>query len=465
MRYLFFLLIFLSVQGPELSAQLTEYNFQSYRQAPTRFRGARIDPQFDGSHRRNRQGPAFTPDRRHDIGLLLSGVYFDIINDWEYKDETTIFGAVFPTIFIQSDEDEDSRSRDWAGSLFLNVDKFRENYIDYNRWFWGYALDVDLNASYRDLKREVGNQTTELTTTRFNFVPRAALRLGWGRLENISNAWHSYRILNRLNYTQIMDRDFTHLELNRLGQFLDELKTERIFDDRLRYIAQVQFLDYFLRDEFGLESETIKYFVELNDMWAFGISEDRLMGQKTFFDFGGLWTYGRDKPGDLLTEGGYAGTFLSFNYIRAIPIKRDHQFNVTASLYGDYLFGGIRQVVGPDFNEELWSFQPSLELFYAFYPTTRTEWEWSMEYRSVWGGRRNESRQNFDQTFERQDVWSSDFVFNYFIRTTTTLSGRVSMNYLSDSDRPFLFPDQGRYLFGTNIWNIQYDIAFTHIFF
>jgi hypothetical protein len=398
------------------------------------------------------------------MGLFLSGLYFDLVNDWEYKEETTFAGTVLPSVLIQSDDDQDSRSRDWTAGLFVNASKFRENYIDYNRWFWGYALDLDLTAFYRDFSREDGGQTTDVISKRLYVNPRAGLRLGWGRLENISNAWHSFRILNRLNYTQIMDRDFTHLELNRLGQFLDELKTERIFDDRLRYIAQVQFLDYFLRDEFGLEAETIKYFLELNDMWAFGISENRLMGQKVFFDFGGLWNFQRDEVGDSHLEGGFAGTYLSFNYIKAIPIKRDHQFNITASLYGDYLFGGIRQS-GPDFNEELWSVQPSVELLYAFYPTTRTEWEWSMEYRSVWGGRRNEVRPGRDLTFERQDVWSSDFVFNYFIRTTTTLSGRVSLNYLSDSDRPILFPDQGRYLFGNNIWNIQYDIAFTHIFF
>jgi len=201
-------------------------------------------------------------------------------------------------------------------------------------------------------------------------------------VENITNAWHAYRILNRLHFKGYLKEIPSTLDVNRLGQFLDELKTKRIFDNRLRYIAQLQYLDFQLQDEFGIpETSTIQYFSELNDMWGFGISENRLMGTRYYADiyFNTLLNnqlFQQKRPVNAKREQNLygIGPGLRLTYENNKPIKANFQFNYHIDFQADYYAGELNPFVSL---KDIWQVTPGVFALFAYYPTTRTEYSLS----------------------------------------------------------------------------------------
>ena len=270
----------------EATAQFLSYNFQDYKQADTRITWLQLDPVLFGSSE-TRQADLFNNTvNSNDFSMTVDLSYGIRQNKRAFQDELVLILGVNPHFSDREQEDglviDNTDLRNSFSGAWL-----RDNYDEADTRFWGWQIASVGGFSYHKMKNSDGFYRKRRTAT---WRQEAGIRLGLGRIENITNAWHAQRILNRLHFIGVTSREVSHADINLLGHLIDELRAERVYDRRLTYIAQMRILDDYLKREMTLSPEDqMKYFVELNDMWSFGISENRLKGQKWTLFLGGIY--------------------------------------------------------------------------------------------------------------------------------------------------------------------------------
>ena len=359
-------------------------------------------------------------------------------------------------------------------SQFFAFNYLVDTYRDYNTWFVGYELDGTMGIGHSKEELDYSNPlllSEKTTTLNSNLSLEAGIRLGWGRIENISNAWHSYRILNRLHFIDQMDEQASVEQINAFGQFLDDIKTYRIFDARLRDIALLQYIDGYLKDDLGVRGDNIKYFTELNDMYQFGITANRIKGVKYTIIPGISSQYylldseDEIQPMTIRNEDFGYGPKLEFQYLNARPIKRDWQLNFGGNLRSNYLWTKSSRESQVDTERELTFFTVDAEAFalVAFYPTTRTEWTYSTTA-SIWEGLSKDDGDWDDM--DGQFVWDHVFNYTYFVNPYTNWQLSFRTRYQTEGAfRPLGFGVPNLAISTPEGWDIGLDFTFNHIFY
>lgn len=373
------LAITISFQG---NAQLEEYNYQDYKQAETRLKQLDITPRFSGRNSYSKSELLSIDNSSSALSLAGTATYLERVNTYRSQDYILIGFGLNPTLNFEK-YDNAVTSNTIGVDLNTSVFWTRDIYADYNRFFWGFELDMDQNYDYSRNNREEPNLDLKSSTSVFNFYIDPKIRLGYGRHENITNAWHAYRILQRMNYLE-MAPDYSLEEINQFGQFIDELRAMRVFDSRLTYIAHLKLLDDYLKNDLEVEeTSAIAFFVELNDMWRYGISENRFKGKKFTLATGpvfGFKSVSEKMDGDKLSESNHdLGGSARIEYEVGKPLSADRQFNYTFGLNSSLIKFNTSDILDNARDETTLEIYPYANAMYGIYPTTRTEYEFFAE--------------------------------------------------------------------------------------
>lgn len=360
-------------------AQIEDYNYQDYRQASTRLKQLDLSFAFAGEHAENRAALQLAYGSISQMSLAGSLTYREWVNKPELQ--RTIFTSFATSPGFSIVDNLGIKQEVVAADGDLRFNMIQDNYRNYDQWFIGWNLNLSSGVLFRDTELTgQATEDTEETIVSFSLLPK--LRIGMGRHEQITNAWHAYRILQRFNFLG-MTSDQSFEAINQMGQFIDELRAMRVFDSRLTYIAHLQLLDDYLQNEVGMDqAQTIKYFAELNDMWRFGISESRFKGKKMTFEIGpevDLFHITTVDFGDESEDTfGNLGVQAEANYTVGKPLNALMQFNweVGARIrYYKYKSdnGSIER------NYDVTELRPYVGAFFGYFPTTRTEYNLSAE--------------------------------------------------------------------------------------
>lgn len=454
-------------------AQIENYNFEGYRQAEVVFRGLSTDPELFGNFA-SKTSPL---DRRmlsHQGRFELPLDYFSIANTTKMQSQLNIDSDIEGSLNRSSADLDVSmlrRSLDQRARAFWQKDYYK----NYNHFFNGFSVNVQLGYMSNRVKSD-STGVTQLHYSRNSpgVIAIVGWRFGWGRLENISNAWHSYRILNRLHFIERLDHVPSIDEINAFGQYLGEIKSYRLFDARLRNIAILQYVDGYLRDEFGLKANDIKYYTELNDMYRFGINAYRQMGSKLSISpqlRGNIrYSYFRDRENDQTAN----STFLSYGpqlqvrYFKGMPYHRDFQLNVVLSLTGALNLIENRNESARWSTEEWFTskdIRSELELFLGYYPTTRT----SYVVRTMIGVEDSEVDSDgpfLPWNYKAQVDWTCAFGFTYFISPFTTMNTGIRILYMNGGSKvPNYLVSVGRGNETDKTWTPSVRLRLNHIFY
>ena len=265
--------------------QLETYQFQDYRQGEFDLRQLVFSPRLNGLHSKETQfnlNPPFTAQYgQRNAGSL--GIDLDFGRIVNTKFQQVNHNAVFnlaPSFSSVSNEDDEKESEvrfNLGGSYSTDVKSF----TDYNKRFVGWFGAVSARNNYSNSESDLPDEKERIIYRDAGLT--AGFQFGFGRIENISGAWQAVRLINRLQFTQLTDNDPPHELINAFGQEVDRIRAERVYDFRLGYQTQMAMLDAFVQDEIGVNRTDLKYYLELNDMWLFGISESRIMGEQINF--------------------------------------------------------------------------------------------------------------------------------------------------------------------------------------
>ena len=385
------------------TAQISEYNFQDYRQAETRIQSLILLPQLSGRH--GETGAAlFNTDEQYDnANFNLSLLYSDLSNSEDRQNSLIASTRVAPSYSRLESQGEKTTTTGIQSSL--NLTWVRDNYKNYNQAFWGWSASATLAHSVRKRNAE-GSNPFDVNSRQFSMTVLPQLRLGWGRMENITNAWRAYRILNRLHFVEMID-DQSIDRINQFGNYLDEVLAIRVYDGRLGYITQLRLIDNFLDFDMELGIEpNMKYFVELNDMWRYGISENRIKGRKFTTSIGPLGSINDafeeiNGIDDTLFEQGL-GVQINLEYLVGKPLKGLYQLNYQIDLLSRYMTSMTDPNI-PSREMDRLTVSPGANVLFGYYPTTRTEYELFGEVRYSY----QEIYSDFNDTVQQDDLIGS----------------------------------------------------------
>ncbi len=215
----------------------------------------------------------------------------------------------------------------------------------------GIILNIDYNM-IRTMRNNLVN--FEIMQSINTSVP---LMFGWGRIENITEAWRALRIYNEFDKLQLLKNNIDRDQIMGLANEMAIQRSTRFLDFRKGKMAQLQAIDRFLSSKESITNQNMLYFTTLNDNWLYGINETRLSG--TTISIG--YEPGVNIIGDKLEY----TNFAKFKFETHKAINEFWQFD-----------GAINFKTGSIYNKEFDSFKKrtsaNINVKGSYYPSSRT---------------------------------------------------------------------------------------------
>lgn len=259
------------------------------------------------------------------------------------------------------------RTFNWRNSInaFNTIRIYKPNETFYE---WTTILSTSLqgfNFKDQSLDRNRGIRD-------FSFI--MPLRLGFGRIENVSFAQQALFILRKLKEEGKIKKRLSNEEITAFADAIAQIRSRRIFDFRLRRIFELEQLDQFLMEHQMVEEQDIRYFALLNDQWIYGSSIQRGSGYRFSFAVHPGIIYNNqniDGFGDFNSN--LYSLLIGLELVSSEPLNQYWQRSFEMSAYAGFSKGNVFDDftnVNKDFSEPktLVNVQGGM----GFYPNTRT---------------------------------------------------------------------------------------------
>ena len=278
---------------------------------------------------------------------------------------------------------------------------------------------------------------------------RIPLYIGFGRVENVTSAWHAFRIIKGLKQSDLLinnsnlDKD----EIMKMADYIAIRKNTRAFDSRRKMQDDLIGLsNNFLKNIVDISDPHV--YASLYDMWQYGINDIRRSG--TTLSFGiepGFRYFSRyDKPNsnndfdhkaiDLLA-------MVRFEYYRALSMNWQLDFGIS-------LAGGFEDIIGINSDEEPRAnslLRSNLNIGVGYYPTSRTSFKSTLRVGAGIHGDSNGDRGNTNFNF--------NFNNNLYYYISPQL--RLSLYLRMDNYTTIFSDDQYGYLLMTATYGLSFN--------
>lgn len=401
-----------------LFSQLETYDLSKYKLADYQFRSLNTAFSFDGAT--NSQIDQF------DFNEKQSFYYFKPeidLNYFQFKNtrKRQVFNAPRFGLGYHHGAKDNSDKRNWSFSTQFSQD-YESKFFNEKDQFLAIGADYDLSYYSAQYFNFSGSGKYESFFTQIE-IPFSA---GIGRVENVTDAWQSVRILKDLKRFGFVKSELGEEDIKAFADFINKRQQLRFFDSRLKRIEDLEELDAYLESTDLIGEKNATYFAALYDMWLFGINAQRRAGNS--FSVGLAPTFNRivdkDAIGGFDPRFRHAGlnSFLKYEYHKPVSLKL--QFDLSAALNI-----GVQYDLEENQPSPQTLFRPDLILSLGYYPTSRTELTSSLRTSYV------SSDDDFRRNFYGEGLSiASDTQLNYYLSPQTRLSGYLSFGFM-DAER------------------------------
>lgn len=163
-----------------------------------------------------------------------------------------------------------------TSSIEIQNDYVKRFYKD-NKIFFGIGNELDISYQKESI------DTLNIFKDDFNshnFKIGVPLSIGYGRIENVTDAWRAYRTFEDLHKFGVLEKMPSDEDINSLAALNTLRQNWRFFDSRLKRIEDVKLLaSHFLEGGF-IKEENHFFYNSIFDMWAFGTNGLRRSGKR-----------------------------------------------------------------------------------------------------------------------------------------------------------------------------------------
>ncbi len=153
-------------------------------------------------------------------------------------------------------------------------------YLTENKWF--LEVDPQFHSLFSSsIHRSTG---TDKTKNSSNYLSGSlGVGGGYGRIENVTEFWQAYYILEGLKKQGLLARESSTHDVYKLATLASLLKSKRFFDARIKKMDEMKSLDSLMHESGMIENTDISYFNILNDYWSFANISTRMTGRRLKF--------------------------------------------------------------------------------------------------------------------------------------------------------------------------------------
>ena len=302
-----FFLFFFSVVAITSNGQIATFDISNYTYPDVDRRTFFISPalNFSDQYQENNSRSSF------DFDCNIQGSY--IKNSRKFQQS-----KIFRTNVSYASNEGDNQ----ASEKYFDIEMF--GYMS-NRYFINpkrfFELEFTGEAIYERQNIE-SFAINDYLSTRTLISPK----FGWGRIENVTDAWHAIRILEELKKSGHLTRDLDSLEINLLANEISKLKNYRSRDLRLERIYEFKELAKFLVLNKICDESDYGFYAILKDAYDFEGFQNRSSGSTfTIGLFNNYRTYNtniHDSGYQILHDYGIAFEYEKFN-----PLSKDWQLS------------------------------------------------------------------------------------------------------------------------------------------
>jgi len=241
----FFVLAFNQAFG-----QLANYNISEYLYPDVSRTVFSILPDL------NYENDKFYSDTKSSRLDLSTGVYFKKLLNSRKKQTETAFSLT--GIFTSILEDEVKNNYSQLGyAVFVKNRYFRKE----NRY-----IELGFNSWGRQSLDWISKENKQAYNYSYHTV---SPRLGWGRIELVSDSWHAWSILRALEKQGYLKRELTNEEINQFAAEISRIKNFRNSDGRLEDIMEYKALFNYIVDNEIIDTKQVESFAILKDAYEF----------------------------------------------------------------------------------------------------------------------------------------------------------------------------------------------------
>lgn len=234
----------------------------------------------------------------------------------------------------------DSVDRQKSRNLGVNLSFKQEAHY----YMWGknfVEISPDIAIGY-DNEKNKNNATNNLYQYNKDFSNQTKidLGLGYGRIENVTDARQAIYILNDLYDKGYLKRILTNEEIDNFARQIAIIKNKRQYDAREKAINEITNINkYLIEQELVDENNTAEYFLTLNDNWQYGDKDQRLSGSR--FKYGVTPSFRFHDNNTSFEEDSYSakktvdtrwggGVYIDFTNEKPINLKWQRSFKIGA---------------------------------------------------------------------------------------------------------------------------------------
>lgn len=324
-----------------------------------------------------------------------------------------------------------------VGNIMLDLYWKERRYLN-SPFFFLYSLGGELSRDYsinNENKTYMPKRDALYKQTDNQLRVETAVGVGWGRIEDVTDARQAIYIIDALRKNGVLNRDLSVQEMFDFSQLISSVKNKRFLDSRLHLIDELTTVDNYLKNKGVIADGGAAYFANLNDMWQYGALFERKSGYEVTFNANPWFTWGKNyrlekdsnnPQENINTTQPYNSQLymasLDFSYHK--PVKNVWQHNFYTRVHYDATFSSM--LVEP---QNRYLIHGGYEL--GYYPNTRTHLSFSLSGTSNWHNYHSDVVNRKISVVTRQI--NSGFRIHYYFSPQLSISGSFALiNSLHD---------------------------------
>jgi len=420
-----------------VNAQINTFDLSSYKLPDIKRHQLDINAGFDGGNKYydsyQRLDSDYTEKSNGIGGDFGIGYRF-------YRNSENYQGNQYVGIGLRSDYSDERDEDGYVGEELYFSNNFQIN--SNNRFYMNnkFFLESDLLFTQYYSKSDENYDLNNVENINKDLSLNVRLGLGYGRIEEVQDAWLATYILKDLQENGKLTRTPTNEEILEFSSLISQLKNERFFDARLQKIKEIEEVDKFLQSKNLIENADARYFTAVNDNWDNAATQIRTSGNRlsfliipyiksssNFYEIDNLSiVYTTDRN---ITEYKVQALLILNN---AKPIDLHWQRSFSVSLSGNYM-KGLYKTIYDDINNETEISSPQLismlDYIIKYYPNSRTNLSMGayINFKNYFG---KEEIDNIENDINHLNITPGiNFSLNYYISPQLMLDASYNIYY------------------------------------
>lgn len=362
---------------------------------------------------------------------------WDFIDNESYKDKFSINPEMrlYNTCFINTAKMQISG----GDNLYIYYNYRKREEFQSESEISEHVIQTDFNSSRSFKFYNKKNAFLELSPSLFyhyyyyndfnyrSLLGNVGIFVGKGRIEDVTDAWHTIRIIKDLQRENLLARVPDGTEIKKIASILSKTGHKRIFDYRIKRKENLRDIDKVLTDLGLVSDKSIEYYNSLIDMWYFGIDSRRYANSN--FAVGFVPSLNHFKGTEYLNSSNNSIDYnikVEAKYSIFKPINMTTDFYLNSVLDLGYLSSETSNING-EYSFNYVYFNPSFSAVISKYLSSRT-------YASVVAKAYYQCRFGDDYSGFVNSFYGGQFQGNlkYYFSPRTDISLNLILYYQSD---------------------------------